>query len=462
MENMLRARSDAPTQQNTAPLTEVIVATCDWARSVDLPDHVVRIAQHCLLDWAAVTVGGLRDPLSAIITETACEDSEGGPCTLVGQRGKATQLQAALVNGTISHALDYDDVNSRMHGHPTVAVAPAVLAVAEAGGHSGKDLIRAFVGGYQVAGQLGAAMGELHYRRGFHATGTIGAVAAAAGCAILMGLDSEQTRNALALAATQSAGLKANFGTMAKPLHAGKAAQNGVLAARLAQKGFTARDGIFERDQGFGPTMSDDFSPELAAAGPDWEIENNLFKYHAACYLTHSSIEALRQLQAKTPVDPANVTAVRLHVPEGHTKVCDVRVPKTGLDVKFSIRHLAALALNGANTASLDLYSDTTAQNPDLGTLRRKVELVHDAVARPRYEVDVVVETSDGQTLTSAYDVGTPASDLDMQENALRLKAASLVDPVLGDGAASKLFAAVDALPSAPSVADYLAATTPA
>ncbi|WP_407495827.1 MmgE/PrpD family protein [Pseudooceanicola sp. MF1-13] len=459
MDHMLRARRDVSTQESPTSLTEVIGATCDRFRTVQLPDHIVRIAQHCLLDWAAVTVGGLRDPLAAIITETACEDSIGGPCTLVGQTGRVTQLQAALVNGTISHALDYDDVNSRMHGHPTVAVASAVLAVAEAGGHSGADLIRAFVGGYQVAGQLGAAMGELHYRRGFHATGTIGAVAAAAGCAILMGLTPEQTRNALGLAASQSAGLKANFGTMAKPLHAGKAAQNGVLAARLAQKGFTSRDGIFERDQGFGPTMSDDFSPELAN-GPEWEIEDNLFKYHAACYLTHSSIEALRQLQAKTPVDPETVSAVRLHVPEGHSKVCDVRDPKTGLDVKFSIRHLAALALNGANTASLDLYSDVTAQNADLGTLRKKVELVHDNVVRPRYQVDVVVETTDGRKLKSAYDVGTPATDLDMQEKALRLKASSLMDPVLGDGAADTLFQAVDALPTAPDLSAYFAATT--
>ena len=447
-------------EEMSGQLTSVLVQSCLSFKKVELPNRVVRMAQHCLLDWAAVTLGGISDPLADIVTETVCSESEGGSCTLVGSARRGSQMQAALVNGTISHALDYDDVNSRMHGHPTVAVLPAVLAVAEAEGASGADLIRAFVGGYQIAGQLGAAMGETHYLRGFHATSTIGSIAAAAGCAILLKLNKHQIETALALAATQSAGLKANFGTMAKPLHAGKAASNGVLAARLAQKGFSARSNIFERDQGFGLTMSDDFSPNLAI-GPDWEIEGNLFKYHAACYLTHSSIEALLKLRAREKIDPKDVACVRLHVPEGHRKVCDLPDPQTGLDVKFSIRHLAALALYGENTSSLSLFSESTARDPKFGALREKVELVHDDIPRVRYEVKVVVETSDGRILVAHHDVGEPASDLDAQEKALRAKTDALVDPVLGAGAGFALFKAVAALPAAGSVADYLNATNP-
>jgi len=441
-------------------LTSQLVHSCISLHTKELPERITRMAQHCLLDWAAVTLGGTADPLAKIITETACEESESGSCTLVGSTRRASQVQGALVNGTISHALDYDDVNSRMHGHPTVAIAPAVLAVAEVEGASGADLIRAFVGGYQIAGQLGAAMGGTHYLRGFHATSTVGSVAAAAGCAILLKLDEQQTEVALALAATQSAGLKANFGTMAKPLHAGKAASNGVLAARLAQKGFTARTEIIERDQGFGLTMSDDFSPSLAT-GPEWEIEDNLFKYHAACYLTHSSIEALRKLRVREEINPDDVIAVRLHVPEGHLKVCDLRNPQTGLDVKFSIRHLAALALHGADTSSLELFTEDVARDPELGTLRDRVELVHDGIERVRYEVCAVVDLSDGRSVMAHHDVGVPAKDLDAQEQALLAKANVLVDPVLGAGAGAALFKAVLALPMAESVTDYLKATTP-
>jgi len=442
------------------PLTSLLVQSCLSAMDTELPFKVVQMAQHCLIDWAAVTLGGTRDPLANIITETACFENEGGSCTLVGSTRRASQMQAALVNGTISHALDYDDVNSRMHGHPTVAILPAILAIAEVEGASGADLVRAFVGGYQIAGKLGAAMGETHYLRGFHATSTVGSIAAAAGCAILLKLDRRQIENAIALAATQSAGLKANFGTMAKPLHAGKAASNGVLAVRLAQKGFSARNEILERDQGFGLTMSDDFSPSLAM-GPDWEIEDNLFKYHAACFLTHSSIEALLKLSAREKINPKDVIAVQLHVPEGHRKVCDLRDPQTGLDVKFSIRHLAALALYGANTSSLALFTEETARDSKLCALRERVDLVHDDVARIRYEVQVVVELSNGRIVTAHHDVGEPARDLNIQEKALRSKADTLIDPVLGIGAGAALFAAVSALPTAVSVADYLKATTP-
>mgnify|MGYP003665443578 CR=1 FL=1 len=428
-------------EEMSGQLTSALVQSCLSFKTVELPNRVVRMAQHCLLDWAAVTLGGISDPLADIITETVCSESEGGSCTLVGSTRRGSQMQAALVNGTISHALDYDDVNSRMHGHPTVAILPAVLAVAEAEGASGADLIRAFVGG-------------------FHATSTIGSIAAAAGCAVLLKLNKHQTETALALAATQSAGLKANFGTMAKPLHAGKAASNGVLAARLAQKGFSARTNIFERDQGFGLTMSDDFSPGLAI-GPDWEIEDNLFKYHAACYLTHSSIEALLKLRTREKIDPKDVAAVRLHVPEGHRKVCDLLDPQTALDVKFSIRHLAALALYGENTSSLALFSEDTARDPKLGALREKVELVHDGIPRVRYEVQAVVQTSDGRIMVAHHDVGEPARDLDAQEKALRAKTNALVDPILGAGAGIALFTAVSALPAAGSVADYLNATKP-
>lgn len=450
---------DDPTEALSAKgLTAHLADTCLALHQSALPGHVLRLARHCLLDWAAVTIAGTKEPLAGIMARTlASGEAAAGACSLAGSAGRASEFQAALLNGTVSHALDFDDVNERMLGHPTVAIAPAVLAVAEREGLSGDALLRAFVGGYQVAARLGAAMGESHYARGFHATATVGAVGAAAGCSILLRLDERQTRIALSLAATQAGGLKANFGTMAKPLHAGKAAANGVLAARLAQQGFTAREDALEHDQGFGSAMSDDFQPgrAFAADAPEWEIEDNLFKFHAACYLTHSSIEALRQLRSRERIEPDEVAAVRLDVPAGHRKVCDIVTPRSGLDVKFSIRHLAALALYGENTSALSLYSAQTAHDERYVALREKVTLVHE-VASSGFGATVAVDLADGRTVVAHHDVGQPLRDLDAQERALLEKAHSLVVPVLGPDAAKRLFAAIDALETSGSVTDVM------
>lgn len=436
---------------------------------IDIPDPVMRLAGQCLLDWFAVTIAGTAEELAPIITTVTTEgETDPQGVALVGQQGRASEQRAARINGTISHALDFDDVNLRMHGHPTVTLAPALLAVAERENLSGAAILRAFAVGYQVAGRLGYAMGDTHYARGFHATGTIGAVAAAAGCAALLNLNVDQTEAALGLAATQASGLKAMFGTMAKPMHAGNAAANGIIAVRLAQRGFTARAGGLEHRQGFGAAMSDDsqFSADdfqsTPPGAPDWEITRNLFKYHAACYLTHSTIEALARLRIEHGViDPVEISAITLHVPESHRMVCDVLEPRTGLDIKFSIRHLAALALTGADTADLSLYSQATALKPELVALREKTQLSHQSDHAHRYGADVVVKLVDGTELNSSWDVSAPVEDLDAQEDALKAKAATLIDPILGTDASKALFAAVAELSAAANLTGLLASTSP-
>ncbi len=174
-------------------------------------------------------------------------------------------LAAALVNGSASHALDFDDVNMAMPGHPSVAILPGLLALAEERGASGAEILAAFVAGYELQCRLGRTIAPGHYDGlGFHATATVGSFGAAAACAHLLGLDAAATATALGIAATQAAGLKSMFGTMCKPLHAGKAASNGLLAAKLASRGFTSRADALECAQGFARTHSADFVPERA------------------------------------------------------------------------------------------------------------------------------------------------------------------------------------------------------
>ena len=328
-------------------------------------------AKHVLLDWTAVTIAGFAEPLVQMLVAEYGGDATG-PCSLLAGSGRARPLDAALINGCAGHALDFDDVAARMFGHPSVPVVPAALALAQAQRLSGLDLLRALVVGHQVETQLGDMVGLSHYLHGFHVTGTIGTFGASAACANLKRLDAATTAHALGLAATQAAGLKSMFGTMAKPLHAGKAAMNGLMAAQLAARGFTAHVHAIECAQGFAQTQAPQINPIPARidTSAGFAIESALFKYHAACYMTHSTIEAVRQARVRHKLDLDSVESMTIGVADNHRGVCDIENPQTGLNVKFSIQHLAVLALDGIDTAALDLYSDATALDPSTGCSR--------------------------------------------------------------------------------------------
>ncbi len=280
----------------------------------DLPGPVRELARQCVLDCLGCAVAGAGDPLVGILLDEMAEAGGAAQASIVGYRQRMPALTAALVNGAAGHALDYDDVNIAMPGHPSVAVLPGLLALAELKGSSGRDLLTAFVAGYETACRIGAALGPGHYAIGFHATATVGAFGAAAACARLIGLDPQQTATALGIVGTQAAGLKSEFGTMCKPFHAGKAAQNGLLAARLAARGFSSRTDLIECVQGFAATHGPDFSPESALAAPEngFHILANLFKYHAACYFTHAPIECAGELRRRHGLTPDGIARITL------------------------------------------------------------------------------------------------------------------------------------------------------
>ena len=224
-------------------------------RSAGLDRAALTVAKQCVLDWYGVTLAGSNEPVARILREEIATSAQG-PSSIAGFNLRCSPVDAALINGATSHALDYDDVHPLI-GHPTAAVLPAVLSIAEAKGRSGMDVLRAFIAGYEAAGFVGSLVMRSHYERGFHSTATVGSFGAAAAAGLLLDLDEAQMAVAFGLAGTQAAGLKSMFGTMAKPFHAGRAAANGVLAARLAARGFTANPGVLEVAQGFVATQSD-------------------------------------------------------------------------------------------------------------------------------------------------------------------------------------------------------------
>jgi 2-methylcitrate dehydratase PrpD len=442
-----------------AGLTRALAEQALAVRYETLSEEARALARQCILDYIACTLPGAAEPLTGMVFAELADQGGKETATVIGHAQRLPPLSAALVNGSASHALDFDDVNLAMPGHPSVAILPALLALAEERGSSGKDVIAAFVAGYELECRFGSTLKPGHYDGlGFHATGTIGTFGAAAACAHLMGLDVEKTCIALGIAGTQAAGLKSMFGTMCKPFHAGKAAYHGLLAARLAARGFSARTDVLECAQGFARTHSPDFHPQAAMQVPPGgsHMRNNLFKYHAACYLTHGPIEAARKLRDINGVTPENVEKIVLRIDQATDRVCNIARPTTGLEAKFSLRLTTAMALSGVDTSRLDAFSDATAADPQLVKLRDRVTIdFQNGWPHTLAEIDIFL--TDGNMVTARHDAGIPAEDVAEQGRRLEEKFSALADPVLGANRARRLLGAVAELDRARDVKEMMA-----
>jgi 2-methylcitrate dehydratase PrpD len=445
----------------TDGFTAAVAARVAGLQRARLPDEVVEVARQCVLDWLGVTLAGSREPAAAIALGAIRDDYPGDRgATVVGRQIRLPPLEASLVNGTASHALDYDDVNPVMVGHPTAAVLPAVLALGEARHSTGGEAVAAFIAGYEAQCRIAAAVGATPYQRGFHATGTIGTFGAAAACARLLRLDTNRTAVALGLAATQAAGIKSMFGTMAKPLHAGKACANGMLAARLAAEEFTAHPAAIEAEQGFAEVSGGDLDTSWADREPPggWFLRQNLFKYHAACFQTHSMIEGLRRLRAREGFSAEDVQSVVVHASAMQLRMCAIPEPATGLEAKFSLRHLAGMTLAGLDTAAIDEFTGACATDPELVALRARVRIDPDGQGRGG-ATPVEVHLTDGRTLTAAEDVSVPANDPAVQRAAVQAKFEALAEPVLGVGQTARLADRTSRLEHLADVGELLALT---
>lgn len=421
-------------------VTARLAAHAAALRFGELPAEVVTVAKQCILDVLGVAIAGSAEPAAQLVRAAVLPESGPGDASLFGVPTRRTATgTAAIVNGTASHALDYDDVLTPMTGHPTAPVLPAVFAVAEVRRHSGRALLEAFVSGVETECRIGAAVQPSHYARGFHVTGTVGTFGAAAGVARLLEAEADVIERALGIAGAQAAGLKSQFGTMTKPLQAGKAAANGLLAARLAAQGFTSAADIVVVPQGFGATQADDVDLDVLSApfGAPWYLSRTLFKMHASCHYTHSVFEALRGLAGSLPVNEIGKVILRVH--PDLLSVCDIREPRTGLEAKFSMRFVAALAL-ARGEAGPDQFTDDMVRVPRLRELCARVEVAPTDQIRP-FTCECVVVSADGRWFSARHDSDRPAwrHSPDEQTAPLLEKYSALAAPVLGNRRAERL-----------------------
>lgn len=425
-------------------LTARLVGDALATRFDELPADVRRVARDCVADWLACVLVGLDEPAVTIVSEAAREEGGHPQASFIGRADKGSVLQAALVNGTASHALDYDDVNLSVPGHMSAAIIPGLLALAQGRGASGADFIAAFVAGYETACRVGKLVEPAHYANGFHATATIGSLGAAVACAHLLHLSPEQACHALGVAATQAAGLKVMFGTMAKPLHAGLASQNGLRAALLARKGFISRADALECPQGFARAHGGDFRLDDALTRPagGYHLLANLFKFHAACYSTHSTIDAVAALRQTHSLTADAVSSIRVVAGEGCT-ICNIQSPSTALEAKFSLRVTAAFALLGIDTSGLQTWD--RVNDADVVAVRDRVTV--DLVpGMGLSDSEVSIRLRDGRELRLAHDCGTPMADKAAQSARVQAKFRALAGPLLGEARCEQVLALLDGL----------------
>jgi 2-methylcitrate dehydratase PrpD len=340
-----------------------------------IPEEAARIARLGITDCIGTMIAGRREDCVRIMKEVLAPAD--GPATLTFGKEKSTAPEAAWINGTAAHALDYDDVGLR--GHPSTVLVPAILAEAETLGSSGADIIVAYVAGYETWAELFRRDSGLLHKKGWHPTGLYGAVGAAAACASLRRLDADKAAQAIALGASQSSGLMANFGTMTKPFHAGKAAHAGIMAARLAEAGFTANTDALEHPQGFlhaiSPEGKEDRTSE-ARPGEEWAILKHGIgiKKYPTCYCTHRAIDCVLDLVNAHPVKADDVKRITVDISDYFATVLRNHEPDTGLAAKFSMEFAMASGVI-AKRVGLRELTDDFVQRADVQALMRKVEI---------------------------------------------------------------------------------------
>lgn len=448
--------------------TAGIAAWVARLRYEDLPSDVVQVSKRAVLDTIGVVLAGVGEPVTQAVHALLAEEGARPVASQLGTRFRTSMAGAALVNGASSHALDYDDVNLSMLGHPSAVVVPAVLAVAEATGASGRTLIEGYVAGFEVMAKLGFAVNIGHYRLGWHATATLGTLGAAMAAGKVLGLDQGRLVHALAAAVSMASGSRRNFGTMIKPFHPGHAARCGVEAALLARHGLQGDHEIMEATYGFFDLFTRG-GVDAAAIPPrlgnpyDLVAPGLNVKRYPCCYNTHRAADATLALAAQ--VGASDVQAVRVTVPVGGMLPLIHPRPQTGLEGKFSMEYVVAAGLLD-RALGLRTFSDEAVQRPAAQALLRRVTVREDPdikiVNNPVDEgyVEVAVDTRQGRQVVQRVTYPIGSSEIPLPWDELVTKFRDCAQGVLDEPRMARAVACIAALDQQRTLGELIGAVT--
>ncbi|HEX3383308.1 MAG TPA: MmgE/PrpD family protein [Paraburkholderia sp.] len=375
-------------------------------RFEDLPPAALRWARIGIIDTVGVTLAGASEPCARLAHAVTAPST--GAALVFGRRERMKPSDAAFVNGTAAHALDFDDCSNTLGGHPSAPVLPALFALAEHVHASGREFVSAYVAGFETQARLAHAVNFHHYDKGWHPTSTLGVFGACAAASRLMRLDASRTAMALSIAASFASGVKANFGTMTKPLHVGHASRNGLIAAQLAREGFTSSEDAFEHRQGFFNVYNGAGNFDAAAATRAWAdpfdiVEPGIaIKQYPCCGSTHPAIDAMLMLVAEHGLTPELVERVISRTHPRRLQHTNRPQPKSALHLKFSVQYCVARALAQGRVVLSDFEWDAYA-DPSIQAVMKKVTAEPDPLADQQpdhFGAEVVVELRDGRRVS--------------------------------------------------------------
>lgn len=444
---------------------DVTLELAQWVvqlRPQDIPDDVRREGVRTFVNWLGCAVGGANhetvDRAMAAVTQFC------GPqqATVIGRPERLDVLHAALLNGISSHVLDYDDTHLKTIIHPAGPVASAALAVAEQRSISGARVLDAMIVGIEVECRIGNSIYPDHYDRGWHITGTAGVFGAAAATARLLGLDQQRTAWALGLAATQSAGIREMFGTMTKSFHPGRAAQNGAMAAYLAESGFDSSERGIEALRGFANIYSNkqDYNEILGDLGRRWEAALNSYKPFACGIVIHPTIDGCIQLRNELGVSGDEIESVALRTHPLVLELTGKKTPKTGLESKFSVYHAASVALLKGD-GSPEAFTDSLATDAEVIALRDRVS-AEPGEGIGEDQVVISLRLRDGRVIEKRIEHAIGSVKRPLSNSELDAKFMRQSSLVIGEEKAGALLNAAWQVAEAGVVGDILSHSAPA
>ena len=441
--------------RHAPPITQILARFVAEHPSRGWSDDVEQEAHRTFLNWLGCAVGAAEHESVTSALAAVQMLQPAAQATLAGRPERVDMASAALINGISSHTFDFDDTHLKTIIHPAGPVASAVLALAEHLGSSGRQVIDALVLGIDVACRMGNVVYPQHYDRGWHITGSTGTLGAAAACARLLGLDTQQTAMALGIAASQPVGLREQFGTMTKPFHPGAAARAGLMSALLARHGFTASAKALEAPRGWAQVFSTKFDWREATdeLGQRFELSFNSYKPFACGIVIHPSIDACVQLRQRG-VQPEDIERIDLRVHPLVLELTGKKEPADGLQGKFSVYHGCAAGLIFGRASETE-YADDIVTRPDVVALRRKVNAVVDTAIREE-SADVTATLRNGETVHVFVEHAIGSIQRPMSNQDLAVKFHQLCDPVIGSDQATTLLRACQSLASAPDVGDVV------
>jgi aconitate decarboxylase len=435
-------------------------------RYADLPAEVVTHACLCVLDSLGCGLYGATLPWSVILRETLATVDDGTSGTVIGSRGRLSVVHAALANGAAIHAFELDDLHSRSIVHLGSVVIPAALAAAEhRGGVSGRELLTAIVAGYEIAARVGMSVGTAHLLQGWHPTATHGTLGAAAAAGSVLGLSPAQLTDAIGTAGTQSGGLmSAQYASMVKRFHAGRAAQSGLYAALLAARGYRGIGNIFEAEYGgYGPTFSPSYDPAqlTAGLGTTWETLAVGFKPYSTNGSCHPTIDALLDLRAARHLGPGSVESVRLGVSSATLKhVGWPYAPDTVTTAQMNLAYIVAVTLADGD-AFVRQFTPERIAAPELVSFSRRVQVEADPAIDAegdagRHHTRISVTLDTGEVVEDERWFARGSARRPMTAAEVRDKFAKLTAGSVPPDRCDRLLASIDGLPGLPSSATLL------